>query len=208
MGQHHLGLVGDRQVRAPGGDLLDRRRRFGGGVDRRRRGRLLRSSRASAPCRSRRGRGWGRSRASARTARVRRVMSSDFSPQAARPRPRARSATASGDRLDSGRLHPLLFYRQVTTRRSARATRPNRTSAIAERTTTAANSPRRLELGVVAEDQVAEAGAGAGPLAEDGADQRDDDGDLGAAEGVGQRGRRLDPAQDLPAGGVEACASS
>ena len=44
-GEHHLGLVGDRQVGPPGGDLLDRRRRVGGHAAGRPRARPPRSSR-------------------------------------------------------------------------------------------------------------------------------------------------------------------
>jgi hypothetical protein len=33
VGEHHFGLVGDRQIGAAGGEQLDRRRGVGGGVD-------------------------------------------------------------------------------------------------------------------------------------------------------------------------------
>ncbi len=82
-------------------------------------------------------------------------------------------------------------------RRSARARIAKSAIAIAERTATAAKSARGLELVDVAEDQRAQTGVRAGPLAEDRADHGDRDGDLGAAEEVGQGRWRLDSAQRI-----------
>ena len=64
------------------------------------------------------------------------------------------------------------FYRQVTMRRSARASRPKSASAIAERTTTAANSRAVSSWALSCRIRWPRPGVGADPLAEDGADRR------------------------------------
>ena len=56
-GEQDLGLVGDRQVGAPGRDLADRRRGVGGHLRLDVEAGLLEVARDRAPCRSRRGRG-------------------------------------------------------------------------------------------------------------------------------------------------------
>ena len=68
----HLGLVGDREVGAAGGDLLDRRGRVGRARGLARRARPRGSSPARSPRRSRRGRGSGTSRAPGRACAARR----------------------------------------------------------------------------------------------------------------------------------------
>ena len=59
------------------------------------------------------------------------------------------------------------------------------------------------QLRVVVDDRAAEPGGRSRPLAEDGGDRGEDEGDLGAGEEAGQGGRALDPPEDLPAGRVE-----
>ena len=159
VGQDDLRLVGDRQVRLAGGDLLDRRRRVGGGLDRdveagvREVAELLRHVDPGVV-----------------GVRV----------EVERQRERCRSAAAGdvlallaaggeaerqGERRDGGRerggsarVSSPAFYRQVTTRRSASAIRPKRREGDRGEDGDRGEQPRRFELGAVLEDQVPEAG--------------------------------------------------
>ena len=201
MGEDDLGLVGDRQVGLAGGDQLQRRRRDRRGSGSRLRARLPRSSRASPPCRSRRGRGSGRSRASGSAAAASVLSSSDFSPQAASAS--ASSATARAIAGIRGNFIPCVLSPSDDASLERGQEADQRASAIAERMAKAANmravsswalswrirwpspafepahSAKRATIG-------AKAAAILAPL-----------------KSVRERGRRFDPAEDLPARGVE-----
>ena len=181
VGQRDLGLVGDRQVRLAGGDLLDRRRGVGGGVDAdveagflevaellrhvdpgvvgvgvevERQAERLRFGAARPRTSRRRRRGRARARAGRRRAAIAGIRG-DFIPCVLSPSDDA--PLGEGEQADQDQRH----RREDGDR---------------------GEQPRDFQLGVVGEDQVAEAGAGADPLAEDGADRGEDDGDLGAGE--------------------------
>ena len=210
-------LVGQQRPRArrrspgrlAGGDQLQRRGRVGRGARCRRRARLPRSSRLLGHVDPGVvGVGVEVERQAQRLA-LRPSPSSDFSPQAARPSGECKEGDGAGQAPGFGRASSPVFYRQVTTRRSSSVRQADQEQvAIPESTATDANMSRVFELGVVGEDQCPRPELRAGPLAEDGADRGDGDRDLRRGEEMRQGGRRLDPAEDLPAGGVEACASS
>ena len=156
MRKQHLGLVGDREVGLAGGDQLDRRRRVGRRADADVEAgflevaELLRHVDPGVV-----GVGVEVERQAERLA-LRRSR-----PRSSRRRRRGRGRGPVGRRRGRppaiGRASSPAFYRQVTMRRSARATRPKRPIAIAERTSDRGEQPGGLQLGVVLEDQVAQA---------------------------------------------------
>ena len=199
-GEQDLRLVGDREVGAAGGDLLDRRRGVRGHVRLDVEPGVL------------------------EVAAVERLVDPDVvgvdvevEREVERLRLRrlavarllllAAARDDHRDREDRERGAARLMRRRAapTTRPCARAptSAQKRPTAKTERITTAANSRAVSSCADACSIRCPRPGVRARPLAEHGPDDGDGDGDLGAAEEVGQRGRRLDAAEELPAAGVE-----
>ena len=172
-GEQHLGLVGDRQVRPAGGDLADRRRRVGGDLGLDVEPRLVEV--AAVLRRVDPGVVGVDVEVELDVERLRPavpVAPRLLAAAGGEPRQRDGAATTSGDAGLGASSIRLRVAATSTTRRSISVSGANSAIAIADRTTTAANT-RAVSSCPWAIGSGARAPSQSPPLAEDGSDHRD-----------------------------------